>query len=88
MTILMNMDILPGGCGVNNFYHFGDAYYGTHNPTLGGANLGVACFIDTGRCKQAYKDLAERFKIVYQSSVRKNDNSGNDFFMVVYDKKD
>lgn len=76
---------LQGGCGVHNWFGFEQSYYSTFNPQLGGAKLAVACFINTPRCRDAYKELAEKFQIVYQSSVRRNTNSGNRFFMVVYD---
>lgn len=78
---------LPGGCGVNN-YAFFDKYYADsdiHTVPSGAASLAVASFIDTVVCRKAYTILASRFKIAYQSSVRKNKNSGNDFFFVVYD---
>jgi hypothetical protein len=51
----------------------------------GGAGFELAGFIDTDACRETYKKLAERFKIVYQSPVRLNKNSYNQFFFVIYD---
>lgn len=82
----MNEDYLVNTCGVNLFHNFG-TYYAVKKPTLGGAKLACAGFVDTPECRAAYTKLARKFNIVYQSSVRKNSYSGNEFFFVVYDGK-
>lgn len=51
----------------------------------GGAGWLCAGFIRYGATKQAYEILAKRYKIVLQTPVRRNSNSGNDFIFVVYD---
>lgn len=79
---------INGMCGVNvhrNFSHYNYTY--DELPELGGADLACAAFIPSETCRQAYEELAKKFNIVYQSSVRKNRNSGNKFFFVVYDGK-
>lgn len=94
MKIYGDCSLLQGGCGVKNIHNFRKEKSWFHEtvlqqkPLLGGANLAVACFINTPECKTAYKILRKKFKIIFQSSVRLNENSDNLFFMVVYDKKD
>lgn len=80
---------LTGTCGVNLFHHFG-SYTGNYTLTtlpLGAANLACASFINSPECRRAYDALRWRFNVVYQSSVRINENSGRPFFFVVYDGK-
>jgi len=60
---------------------------------LGNANLHqgagwlTAGFIPNAACKEAYAILAKRYKIVFQSPRRRNNNSDNQFIFVVYDTK-
>lgn len=62
----------------------------SHSNTLStldeaGTGFYVAGFIDTVECKAMYDELIAKFPIVYQSPVRQNVNSGNDFFFCVFD---
>lgn len=82
---------LAGGCGVNNIYGFNAPihrnYSGIKMARLGAAGVSVACFIDTELCREAYEELAKKFKISFQSVPRRNANSGRQFFMCVYEAK-
>lgn len=99
--LYLETEQLAGGCGVQvfNAFSFDEkpfAWLDSRTPEFGtchahgnfvGAGLKLACFIDTPECELAYEKLAEKFQIVYQSSVRLNRNSGNDFFMCVYEER-
>lgn len=82
-----------GTCGLDVIYAFNsrdqEAMRMFGLPITGllprGAGFSVAGFINTHKCKQAYKELAEKFKTVYQSPVRRNRNSRRKFFFVIYD---
>lgn len=51
----------------------------------GGCGFLSVGFIDTPLCAKMYKDLKEKFPILYQSPIRFNNNSGNNFFFAVFD---
>ena len=78
-----------GACGLSLFYDF--TYEGTWNNHSiknipgGAAGYSFAAFIPTAACRRAYEEFSERFPIVFQSEVRLNTNSGNQFFFCVYD---
>jgi len=85
---------LFGTCGVGLYYGFdynSPAWALTINDTRafvpGGAGWAIAGFVNTPICKKAYGQLAEKHKIIYQSPVRYNDNSGRQFFFCVYDTR-
>lgn len=87
---------LTGTCGA-------DIYHSFHlKPTLnswnrstslsslnahGGIDISCAGFIDTPDCKKAYEWLCKKYTLVYQSEVRRNTNSGHNFFFCVFDRK-
>ncbi len=81
-------------CGlgvVGNFdttYSLNTAQQITSRFTSYGTGFFVSGFVDDEACKRAYKFLTLRFKLVYQSPVRKNTNSDNDFFFCIFDVKD
>lgn len=52
----------------------------------GGTGFFVAGFIPTSECKLAYEKLTKRYKLIYQSPVRINTNSGNQFFFCIFDR--
>lgn len=83
---------LLGGCGVNNIHSFNipsyPNYTSINSARLGGAGLSIACFVDTPNCREAYEELAKKFKISFQSVPRRNANSGRQFFMCVYEAKE
>lgn len=85
---------LPNCCAVREFgaFEYREPYWDDDpleppHYALGGAELGCAGFIDDEDCRAAYEFLAKKHKILFQSTVRKNISSGNDFFFVVYGKK-
>jgi len=95
-------DTLAGACGISCIGGFEECEepsrdiwgYGpseddliTHRGHLGGADWTSAGFIDNDECKAAYAILKKQYKIVLQSPVRINRNSGNSFFFAVYDGK-
>jgi hypothetical protein len=84
---------LQGTCGVGLFYNF-DSAYGSRVDSWrspekitgrGGANWQLAGFIEGHATKEVYEAFKKRFKIVLQTPVRRNRNSGNRFFCVMYD---
>ena len=54
--------------------------------TEGGAGWLTAGFIEKAICKDAYHTLCKKYGApIYQSPVRKNVNSDNEFFFAVWD---
>lgn len=51
----------------------------------GGVGLFGTGFIDTDLMREVYTWLCANYKMVYCSPVRKNDNSGNNFFYALFD---
>jgi hypothetical protein len=45
----------------------------------------LVSFIDVERCQKMYKKLTSEYKLVFQSEVRKNTNTGNQFFFIILD---
>jgi hypothetical protein len=92
------IDNLRGTCGVSlasNFYDYGDrpipdwsrlSSLETTRST-GGCGWQVAGFISTKACQKAYEILKNKNLIVFQSPVRRNNNSGRNFFFVAYDTR-
>lgn len=85
-----------GGCGIGILYHYQrektrwsdqvnlkDVEF--DGSFAGGCGWQIATFIDTKECKETYKIIKARFPIVYQSPIRHNVNSDNNFFFVVFD---
>lgn len=91
MTIRGWASTLPGTCGVGLFsgFQLSPTYY-NHGPghalTLSGIGYAVAGFTNIPSCKEVYDDIKERYDIVFQSPVKKNENSNNQFFFIVYTK--
>lgn len=85
-------DLVEGTCGLTVLFNFesyddGDLWMDKVSKLEynEGAGFAVAGFIDTEECRDAYAALSLRFKIVYQSPVRMNTNSNNEFFFCIYD---
>lgn len=90
--ISASQQTLSGTCGAGLLYNFRHGYgYYDHNLETsdppGGAGWLCAGFIRNNTCKEAYETLKKRYKIVLQTPVRRNSNSGNGFFFLVYDTK-
>lgn len=78
------------GCGVNNFHSYDEIpFYDEYKPTevtlSQGAGWTFMAFIPTALCKQMYDKYTSLYSIVYQSPVRRNKNSGRDFFFIILD---
>ena len=90
MSVYARTDAVTGTCGIGVFYELSNSSSwrdvniakATHE---GGAGWLVVGYIDTDICKEAYEILKKRFPIVFESPKRKNVNSGNEFFFVIYD---
>lgn len=86
---------IPSACGVGHIYSFsqGDKpawYWGTNINDLkndGGADWTMAAFVPTDVCKAMYKALCAKHRLVFQSPVRENKNSGQEFFFCIFDTK-
>lgn len=87
---------LDGTCGLSVFFEFEDEddadwdHYGDdiEESKLGGIGYSIAGFVDDLTCKKAYKTIKKHFDIVYQSPVKLNTNSGNQFFFIVFKRKE
>jgi len=91
---------VDGACGVGSVFEF--TYQGTYNNwgreyhktsitkgTKGGCGYLCAGFIEGYElCDDAFAQLSEKYNVVYISDVRKNVNSGNDFYFAVFDCAD
>ena len=78
---------LNGNCGVGLFYGFNSL--GNDNfhiaPRTG---LFIAGFINNNVCKNAYKELCSKFKVVYQSPLcASQDGNPKGYFLCVFDSK-
>lgn len=51
----------------------------------GGCGFLSVAFIDTPECKEMFRLLKGYFPILYQSPIRFNVNSGNNFFFCIFD---
>lgn len=90
------MDYLVQSCGITELGQFSphDAT-GWYDPveldSLGapaGAGWIIAAFTPAKEIyKEAYRQLAKKYKIVYQSPVRINTRTGSQFFFCIYDAK-
>jgi hypothetical protein len=103
MSVRCNHSTLVGTCGVGLIYGFeseygnagaydswkrGNTYKATPvSSNSGGAGWQLAGFVKTPICEAAYNELKQAKKIVFQSPVRTNSNSGRKFFTVMYDTK-
>lgn len=80
------------GIGVVNNLSIGNTY-SWQRPlaeTVGrltGTGYFIAGFVDNKDCHEAYAALLQLANIVFQSEVRINTNSGNEFFFCVFDRK-
>lgn len=78
---------LPFCCGVDDVGAFeGNTWSVALNEVRSsGTGLFTATFIDSGSNKNAYEVLCREHKLLYQSPVKENNNSGNDLFLCVFE---
>lgn len=50
-----------------------------------GTGLFTATFVNNHSNQKAYEYLVSKYKLLYQSPVKNNDNSRNDLFLCVFD---
>lgn len=88
-----DQNTLVGTCGVGLLYNFREQnnawndYRKISSRPTGGAGFDVAGFVSTPECQRAYEELCKKRKLIFQSPVRVNKNSNNDFFFCIFDKK-
>lgn len=92
MEISFYEDTIEGACGVSNFYNFYPNFWDANPQNLptklnGEADFAFAGFINEPNCHKAYEALCSKYKLVYQSPVRKNRNSNHDFFFCIFDAR-
>jgi hypothetical protein len=95
MEVVGQWDTVSGACGLGNFNNFIESKYasrwGTYSNNIpdngdgGGTGFFVAAFVESHICKNMYLELCSKYKLCFQSEVRKNANSGNEFFFCVFD---
>lgn len=87
--IKADQGMLPDTCGVSVLFSYSTVgyYRPISHMTLGGIGYAVAGFIDNDVCRQAYAEMCERFHLEYQSPVKRNPNSGNNFFFCIFRNK-
>lgn len=75
-----------GTCGLGVLYGFKSTT--TAIPFFSsGTGFCVAGFTAHNRCEKTYNEIKKKYKIVYQSPVRINRNSGNKFFFIIFDMR-
>lgn len=64
-----------------------ERYYTKENTSkhAGGCGFLSVAFIDDDMCRDMYRQLKEWYPILYQSPIRFNVNSGNNFFFCIFD---
>lgn len=78
---------LIGSCGYSVIYNHGYNIGARIGALMGGTGVAVAAFVNEPRCKRVYDWIVDNCKILYQSPVMFNRNSGNRNFLVVFKRK-
>lgn len=87
MAVGFSQYTLDGNCAVGVIYGYYEKVFGvTPEVEEGGAGLFCAGFINTEVCEKVYKELQTQYKIILRTKPRMNDNSGNMYCFVVYDR--
>lgn len=78
----------PGTCGVGVWYGYNRPadWHAEVRNFWGGIDYNIAGFVNTINCKRVYNEIKDKHTIVFQSPVKRNRNSGNQFFFVVFKK--
>jgi hypothetical protein len=98
-SVVAQQDGLIGGCGVSTVYNFRaytsrDEVHWSYKeiskliPSAGCGWVIVAFVAGDPLSEQAYELCKQRGPVVYQSPVRVNKNSENDFYFAVFDWSD
>lgn len=79
-------DLLDGTCGVAVLWDYGNKWGSPIGDAVSaGCGWYIAGFIDNNECREAYDEMCGKYKLIYQSPVRLNRNSGKDFFFCIFD---
>lgn len=92
MSVTCIEETVTWSCGlsvIGGFGHGGDysALERGNAGNQGGTGFFIAAFIDSDSCRAAYDELIKNYRLVFQSPVRRNVNSNNDFFFCVFDRR-
>lgn len=93
MPVHYSEETIDWSCGlsvIGAFYKTVDEYYTLARGRAGeegGTGFFIAAFINTENCRAAYEELIKNYRLVFQSPVRMNVNSNNDFFFCVFDRR-
>lgn len=81
-----------GACGVGVISDFTSTNHNPFKPSEsgkiiheGGADLLLVGFINTKICEKVYNHLIKTYPLLLQTSVRRNNNTNNQFFACVFD---
>lgn len=91
--MLADFEVPSGTCGVGYVFNFEE--YDTTGwsidilkGTQGGCGWLMAGFVTRNKkCREAFKLLSSKYKLVYRSPTRKNVNSGNFFYFCIFDTR-
>ena len=76
---------LYGTCGVNVWYAYNTLYAPSIEVAeMGGIGYSIAGFVNESESKQMFDYIKEKKEVVFCSPVKKNRNSDNKFFFVVF----
>jgi hypothetical protein len=91
---LVNLDVTTHQwcCGVREFGNFmvpglGAGWASGIAIVKGGTGLYTATFINDEHCKAGYEYLTKKYKLLYQSPLRRNGKKGNLVFLCVFSDK-
>jgi len=94
MTVRYQTATVYGACGVGAIYGFhsrpsgfGHSLEGPNPYLPGGAGWVSFGLINTKDCKEVFNFMKAKYKIVFLAEKRINNNSGNSFSFVIFDKK-
>jgi len=74
-------------CGISIWHDFFNPNCTQSNYSrFGGIDFAIAGFVDMPECEKVYNHIKQRHTIVYQSPVKKNKHTDNEFFFVVFSK--
>lgn len=87
---------IVGSCGISTLYDFqdDDDFWAPpmgclpNNKNMdGGCGWILIGFINTKLMRKVYQEACKKYTLVYQSPVRRNRNSGNQFFFCIFDAR-
>lgn len=90
--IYVSQRTLENGCGlgyISNYRDYTDQWTITVKPkavTAGGTGLFIGCFVNSINCKKVYEEACANHRLVFQTPMRRNNNSGRGFFTAMFDR--